>query len=242
MANGFWRAIGPAVWALVVVLAGCGGPQGAPLSPPPPPPSPTPLPPPTPSPTAAPAPLLPELLSTPSEAANVAWPYVLHIQDTPDDFLADTRYTGPVTLEGLAATRPDVPDLARRLERWGFVEGYRTVYTSARLEDPVGILMVQSWALVFQRRWGSARFFDFLAEEYRNDPTTVQEVDVPPLGDEARGYHLVRPVGGEEWTVFLVLMRRGNVVVRLDTTSRSATMLEPTLDYARLLAGRLPEP
>ncbi|MDQ7029447.1 MAG: hypothetical protein Q9O62_06550 [Ardenticatenia bacterium] len=200
---------------------------------------------PTPSPTPplpTPGLLLPELITTPAAAtANQAWPYVLHIQDTPDDFQADNRYTGPVTLQALAASRPDVPDLARRLEQWGFVEGYRTVYTSVRLEDPVGILTVQSWALLFQDRQGSSRFFNFLDDEYRRDPRTVQEVEVPPLGDEARGYHLVRPMGGEEWTVFLVLIRQGPVVVRLDTTSRSATMLEPTLDYARLLADRLPE-
>lgn len=175
-------------------------------------------------------------------AGNLARRYTLQIEDTPLDFLPDERYTGPVGLEALAASRPDVPELARRLEEWGYVEGYRAVYRRANLDDPVGVLMVQSWALVFEGAEGAAQFFDFLAAQYDESPTTVETVAVPSLGDEQRGYRLVRAVQGEQWTVFLVLVRRGNVVVSVDTTSQSVTTFDVTLDYARIVARRLAAP
>lgn len=224
--------------------AGCGQRPLAPTSTPmphtsPAVPSPTGLPP-----TATPVvpPPLPPVETLPLTEGNLARRYTLQIEDTPHDLLPDTRYTGPVSREALAASRPDVPDLARRLDEWGYREGYRAVYRRAQLDDPVGILMVQSWALVFESAEGAADFFAFLSDQYDHSPLTVERVSVPPLADEQRGYRLVRALEGQQWTVYLILMRRGNVVVSLDTTARSVTVFDVTLDYARIVARRLPAP
>lgn len=198
-------------------------------------------------PTATPTPVVPPPPPPPVETlplteGNLARRYTLQIEDTPHDLLPDARYTGPVSRDALAASRPDVPDLAQRLDEWGYREGYRAVYRRAQLTDPVGILMVQSWALVFDSAEGAAAFFAFLSDQYDHSPLTVEQVSVPPLADEQRGYRLVRALEGEQWTVYLILMRRGNVVVSLDTTARSVTVFDVTLDYARIVARRLPVP
>jgi hypothetical protein len=183
---------------------------------------------PTPSitPTSTP---VPSTTLVPASPAPVPTPdlksIVLSLNDMPPGFTQDPGQTGPARADELAKTA-----------QYGRISAYYSAFAKSGIDILNGTSQVQSAASLFKTLDGAHAYFGHLDQSFRDDGMTLEQVSMAPLGDESKAFKAPRSAPSDkiQWLTYLVMARKGIVVIYVNTTATEATA---TIDDAVRFVG-----
>jgi len=139
-------------------------------------------------------------------------------KDVPALYEANDRQSGPVTNEDVAVGRP--AGYAKRLDKWGRVEGYSAQFVNDVAASPTtgtGQQTIDSLASVYEEPDGASESFAAGLQGYE-DADFKPAGDVS-LGDEARAFRGSATLNGSAVEYLVVTWRRGPVISSVVTSA-----------------------